>query len=161
MTIPTPAQAVLFQDAVARDRTTARRALLLELLLQERYLSREQLIVRVEDRLGRDCFGQAAWQDTFYRDMRMVKRALQAAGDLVRYSRSAQNPGYYLRNRPRLHPDLSKMLAGALAEVDPAQLRIFQQLSCAQRFQQGCSISNLARQVVAFRARQSSVHPET
>jgi len=142
---------VLLQDAISRDRTTARRAALLEILQQERYLTREQLIVRVEGKLGKGCFGDSAWQDTFYRDMQIVKRALRAAGYQPAYSRSLHRPGYYLRDQPSIGSDLSATLEGCVAEVDRSQITIFKQLSFEQRFKQGCSISNLGRQVVAHR----------
>ena len=74
------AKEIIFQDAIQRDITTARRSALLEILWNERYLTRAQLIVRVELRLGRNCFGLSAWQDIFYRDMRIVKMALRTAG---------------------------------------------------------------------------------
>jgi hypothetical protein len=41
-----------------------------------------------------------------------------------------------------------------VSEVDPAQIAIFKQLTFKQRFQQGCSISNLANRTVAYRMRQ-------
>jgi hypothetical protein len=147
---------VLLQDAITRDRTTARRVALLNILHQECYLTREQLIVRVEGKLGKGCFGDSAWQDTFYRDMQVVKRALRAAGYQPAYSRSLQRPGYYLRNQPLIGSDLSATLDGCVAEVDRSQIAIYKQLSFGQRFQQGCSISNLARQVVAHRIRQKN-----
>ena len=148
------AQEVLLQDAITRDRTTARRAALLNILYQERYLTREQLIVRVEGKLGKGCFGTSAWQDTFYRDMQVVKRALRTAGYQLAYSRSSQRPGYFLRNQPAIGSGLSTILDGCVAEVDHSQIAIYQQLSFEQRFRQGCSISNLACQVVAHRIRQ-------
>ena len=43
----------LLQDAIDRDPVTARRAHLLKILLHERYLTRRQLIVRVEGLLGK------------------------------------------------------------------------------------------------------------
>ena len=145
---------VLLDDAITRDRTTARRAALLNIIQHERYLTREQLIVRVEGKIGKGCFGQSAWVDTFYRDVQVVKRALEAAGYQLSYSRSLKQPGYYLRNQPSISFELSVSLDGSVAEVDPAQIAIFKQLSFEQRFRQGCSISNLARQVVANRIRQ-------
>ena len=145
---------VLLHDAITRDRTTARRATILNILHQERYLTREQLIVRVEGKLGKGCFGTSAWQDTFYRDMQVVKRALRAAGYQPAYSRRLHRPGYYLRDQPSIGPYLSATLDGCVAEADPSQISIFKQLSFEQRFKQGCSISNLACQVVANRIRQ-------
>jgi hypothetical protein len=145
---------VLLEDAINRDRTTARRVALLNILLQERYLTREQLIVRVEGKLGNGCFGASAWQDTFYRDMQVVKRALRAAGYKPAYSRSLQRPGYYLRDQPSIGSELSATLEGCVAEVDRSQIAIYKQLTFEQRFQQGYSISNLAGQVVAHRIQQ-------
>ena len=84
---------VVLDDAMKRDITTARRAALLQILWNERYLTRAQLITRTEYRLGRHCFGTSAWEDTFYRDMRVVKQAFQAAGYLLEYSRNRELPG--------------------------------------------------------------------
>lgn len=154
MNMPLEALDVLFEDAIARDRTTARRAALLYVLQHERYLSREQLIIRVECKLGKGCFGDSAWIDTFFRDMQVVKRALRAAGYQVSFSRSLQQIGYYLRDEPPVSSQFSAILDGSIAEVDPSQIAIFNRLSFQQRFQQGCSVSNQAPQVVAYRIQQ-------
>jgi hypothetical protein len=158
MKISRAALHVLLEDAISRYRSTARRAALLEILQQERYLTREQLIARVEGKLGQGCFGDTAWEDTFYRDMQVVKRALRAAGYQPAYSRNPQRPGYYLRNQPSISPDLVTTLEGCVAEVDPSQIAIYRKLSFEQRFQQGCAISNLARKVVAHRMLQRNPH---
>jgi hypothetical protein len=100
---------VLLEDAISRDRMTARRAALLKILQHERYLTRAQLIVRVEDKLGKGCFGASAWQDAFYRDMQVVKRALSAAGHELAYSRSHEQPGYFLRGEPPVSAELSSI----------------------------------------------------
>jgi hypothetical protein len=154
MLISCQALELLLADAIDRDRTTARRATLCAILLHERYLTRQQLIVRVEGKLGAGCFGESAWVDTFYRDMQVVKKSLRAAGYQLVYSRSWQQPGYYLRYQPSISSDLSTTLDGTVAEVDPSQIAIFKGLSFRQRFLQGCSISNLACQVAANRLRQ-------
>lgn len=154
MKILPPAADVLLADAIARDRTTARRAALVNLLLQEGCLTREQLITRVEGLLGTGCFGDSARVDTFFRDMRVVKQALKAAGFQPAYSRSLKQPGYYLQGQPPVGHRLTAILEGSAAEVDESQIAILKQLTHIQRFQQGCSISNLARQVVANRIRQ-------
>jgi hypothetical protein len=154
MLIPCQALELLLTDAIDRDRTTARRATLCAILLHERYLTRQQLIVRVEGKLGAGCFGELAWVDTFYRDMQVVKKALRSVGYQLVYSRSWQRSGYYLRDQPSISADLSTTLAGSVGEVDPSQIAIFKGLSFRQRFLQGCSISNLACQVAANRLRQ-------
>jgi hypothetical protein len=50
----------ILYDAIQRDITTARRVALLEILWRERYLTRAELIPRVELQLGKNCFGVAA-----------------------------------------------------------------------------------------------------
>ena len=154
MKIHPSALGVLLNDAIARDRTTARRAALLKVIQHERYLTREQLIVRVEGELGNGCYGDSAWVDTFFRDMQVVKRALRASGYQLAYCRSLKQPGYYLRNQPPISTELSTILDGSIAEIDLSQIGILKQLSFKQRFLQGCSISNLACQVVVNRIRQ-------
>lgn len=156
LTLPTAMKDVILQDVIQRDITTARRVALLGILWSERYLVRSQLMARVEIRLGKNCFGTAAWEDTFYRDMRFVKQALDAAGYQLLYSRKKEQPGYYLEGQPALSPEIQQILKGSTAEVDQRQIDIYRNLSFGERFQQGCSISDTARQVVAYRIRQEN-----
>jgi hypothetical protein len=156
--LPIEVHEILLQDAIRRDRTTARRTCLLEILWNERYLTREQLILRVEAQLGRGCFGDSAWKDTFYRDMRVVKRAFQAAGYDLIYRRNPKQPGYALRGQPPLEANLAKTLDSSVAEVDRAQIAILRSKTIAERFQMGCSISDTARRVVAYRIMKR--HPQ-
>jgi hypothetical protein len=149
--LPEMAQEEILEDAASRDIVTARRKKLLEILWGERYLTRAGLIARVEAVLGEGCFGSAAWRDTFYRDMSVVKQAYQAAGYMLSYSRSSALPGYYLREQPGLHTDLADLVKRSVAEVDLAQIAIYRQLRPDQRFFQGKSITDLARRVVAHR----------
>lgn len=149
---------VLLHDAVQRDITTARRSHLLQILWNERYLTRAQLIARVNYRLGKNCFGISAWEDTFYRDMRVIKQAFQAAGYVLEYSRSKEHAGYYLQGQPALSPEFKQLVKTSVAEVDQRQLDIYHRLPAAARFRQGSAISDTARNVVAYRIRQE--HPE-
>jgi len=144
----------ILQDAMQRDITTARRIALLEILWNERYLTRAQLIARVEYRLGKNCFGASAWEDTFYRDMRLVKQAFESAGYRLLYSRNKKLLGYYLDEQPTLLSAIQQILKTSAAEVDQRQIDIYHKLSPADRFRQGCSISDTARRVVAYRIRQ-------
>jgi hypothetical protein len=146
---------ILLEDAIQRDLATARRAALLEILWHERYLTREQLIRRIEFRLGLNCFGATAWEDNFYRDLRVVRQSLKAAGHELLYSRSKRRPGYYLKDQPALSPEYRQMLRSA-EEVDQRQIDIYHKLSPAERFRQGCSISDTARKVVAYRILQEN-----
>jgi hypothetical protein len=80
----------ILHDAMQWDTTTARRVALLEILLNERYLTRSQLIAGVELRLGKNYFEISAWEDIFFRHMRFVKQAFEAAGYRLLYSRNKQ-----------------------------------------------------------------------
>jgi hypothetical protein len=42
------------------------------------------------------------------------------------------------------------------SEVDPQQIEIYHRLSPADRFRQGCAISDAARRIVSFRIRQQN-----
>lgn len=152
--LPVEALNALLQDAIARDLPTARRAAIARIVLQEGFLTREQLMTRVEGLLGRGCFGAQAWEDNFYRDMRAVRAALQAAGQQLRYSRAIGRHGYYLDGQPALSEALRVTLARSLAELDAAQMDVLRQMPPAERFRLGCSVTNTARDVVAYRLRQ-------
>lgn len=154
--LPAQAKDFLLGDAVQRELTTARRVAMLKTLWLERYLTRTQLIARVELQLGRNCFGSSAWQDTFYRDMRVVKQAFEAAGFSLLYSRNRQRLGYYLQGQEALSSELKQILKSSASEVDQRQIDIYSKLSPAERFRQGCSISDTARNVVAYRIRQEN-----
>lgn len=144
---PDEAQSFLLIDAQKRDLVTARRAHLLAILWRERYISRQGLIERLERLLGNACFGEKSWEDTFYRDMRVVKAALKYAGYKLKYSRKSEQAGYYIAGEPVLHPDQVKSLVAALNEVDPQQIEIYKKLPPAQKFFQACSIINFAQKV--------------
>jgi hypothetical protein len=90
--------------------------------------------------------------------MKVVKQAFRAAGYEPAYSRSAGHAGYYLRGQSIISQELSKVLDGSLAEVNPEQIAILKQLSPKQRFQQGCSITNLACRTVANQIMQNNPH---
>ena len=156
LSLPTMMKDTILRDAMQRDITTARRVALLEILWHERYLTRTKLIARVELRLGKNCFGVAAWQDTFFRDMRFVKQAFESAGYQLVYSRQKEQPGYYLVGQPALSSEIRQVLKGSAAEVDQRQIDVYRKLSFAERFHQGCSISDTARKVVAYRIRQEN-----
>jgi hypothetical protein len=110
----------------------------------------------VELRLRKYCFGIAAWEDTFYHDMCIVKQAFQTAGYQLLYSRKRQQPGYYLDGQPALSSKIKHVLKGSATEVDQRQIDVYRKLSFAERFHQGCSVSDTARKVVAYRIRQDN-----
>lgn len=148
---PVQSRSFIFQDARDRDLVTARRALLLEFIWRERYLTRDGLRLRIEALLGRGCFGASAWKDVFFRDMRVVKGALKAAGYKLRYSRHPKQTGYYLAEQPALAPEIATALRSCAADIDPTQIRIFRNMTVAERFQLGFSVSEAARQVAKRR----------
>ncbi len=154
--LPSQAKEFLMKDILQRDLATARRTILLEILRHERYLTKTQLIARVELRLRRGCFGFSARQNTFYRDMHVVRQAFEAAGFSLQYSRNRKQPGYYLKGQEALSYEFKQILRSSASEVDQRQIDIYQKLSPAERFRQGCAISDIARRVVAYRIRQEN-----
>ena len=146
-----PARQALLEDAALRDMVTARRKLLVEIISRERYLTRSGLMNRVEMVLGEGCFGDKAWEDNFYRDMRAVKNSFRVAGYELAYSRKKEHPGYYLKGEGEIGQDVALQIKGAVAEVDPGQVAVTKTLSPAERAQQGLSITNLAHGVSAYR----------
>jgi len=149
------------RETAEQDLPTARRAALLRLVWQEAYLSRQGLIARVEALLGRGCFGTSP-ASTFHRDMAVVRQVLAEAGHELLYDRHPDHPrysGYYVAGRPLLDEKLQRLIAGAVAEVDPQQIAVTRRLTPAQQFQQGYSMTRLAEQVVAYRLRQRRIGP--
>jgi len=53
--------------------------------------------------------------------------------------------------RPLLDERLQRLIAGAVAEVDPRQIVVSRRLTPAQQFQQGRSMTELAEQVATYR----------
>jgi hypothetical protein len=53
-----------------------------------------------------------------------------------------------------LDPRIKEAIAGSVREVSAEQMTVLSRMTFAQRFQIGCSISNLARTTVANRLRQ-------
>jgi hypothetical protein len=88
--------------------------------------------------------------------MQVVKQALKAAGYVLLYSRSKKQPGYYLQGQPALSLEFKQALRSSVAEVDQRQIDIYHRLSPADRFHQGCAISDTARNVVAYRIRREN-----
>lgn len=151
--IPPQSAAFLLEDSAAREAALARRLALLRILLDERYLDRQQLVVRLASIIGPGCFG-SAWEDVFYRDMRVVKAALAAAGYRLRYSRDPKRPGYYLAGQPGISDELRKTIRQSVAEIDQAHIEVLRRLTPANRFRLGCSVTDTARDAVAYRLRQ-------
>lgn len=151
ISFPSQAQHALLIEAARRDLTTARRVILLEILFHERFLTRNQLITRVNRMLGRSAFGKLALDDTFYRDIRAVKQAFRAAGYELEYRRNQPRPGYYLAGEPAASQMITEELAGAAAELDVAQASIIRSMTPAERAILGASLSDAAREAVAYR----------
>lgn len=142
--IPQEAAYALLQDAAERDRTTARRAALTEILWHERWLGRGALMERTAQRLGSGCFGESAWEDTFSRDMNAVREALLRAGADLAYSRTKGLDGYYLRGQGHLHPDIVAEIARQIVKIDLRQLGIYRALGLPQRVRQALKASEQA-----------------
>lgn len=149
--LPHKAMEYLSKDATANDAGISRCKALLQILWFERYLTRTQLISKLEYRLGK-----INVENTFHRDIQVVKQAFQSANFILEYSRKKKQSGYYLKNQPALLPEFRKIIKASMAEVDIRQIEIYHTLSFATRFKQGCDISDTARNVVAYRIREEN-----
>ena len=145
--LPVDAWLTWLRETAEQDLPTARRAALLRLVWQEAYLSRRGLIARVEALLGRGCFGRSV-RSTFHRDMAVVRQVLADAGHRLLYGRHPDHPrysGYYVAGRPLLDEKLQRLIAGAVAEVDPRQIAIYCRLKPAHRVWQAAHLSDWLR----------------
>ena len=97
MSLPRTAEQILLNDAITRNLVTARRKVLLETIWHQSYLTRAELIQRAETELGTGCYGTRSRPDAFYRDIKIVRQALAAAGYHLGYSRRPGLQGYYLK----------------------------------------------------------------
>lgn len=156
MKLPHEASEFILRNMNQHNLATSRCMTLLQILWVERYLTRTQLIKRIEYRFGKKCFGTSAWQHTFYKDMGIVKQAFLSANYKLEYSRNKNQTGYYLQSQPTLLPEFKKLIQASIAEVDSRQINIYRQLSFAVRFQQGCDISDTTRNVVTYRIREEN-----
>ena len=156
MKLPHQASEFILRNMNPQNLATSRCMTLLQILWMERYLTRTQLQKRIEYRLGKSCFGISAWQYTFYKDIGIVKQAFLSANYMLEYSRNKNQVGYYLRGQPALLPKFKQLIQASVAEVDSRQINIYCQLSFAARFQQGCEISDTARNVVTYRIREEN-----
>jgi hypothetical protein len=91
--IPEKAKPGFLEGASERDRTTNRRLRVFKLLWRERFLTRARLIARYEGVMGQGCIGEKAWDDTFYRDMPVIKKAFKRVGSSLKCRRSREQPG--------------------------------------------------------------------
>lgn len=156
MKLPHKTSAFILQNMHQHHLAISRCMNLAQILWVERYLMRNQLINRVEQRLGKKCFGTSIRRHTFYRDIRIVKQAFLSANYVLKYNRNREQEGYYLQNQPALLPEFKQMIQASIAEVDTRQIDIYKTLSFAVRFRQGCEISDTARNVVTYRIREEN-----
>jgi hypothetical protein len=106
--------------------------------------------------LGRGCFGLSP-DAAFRRDIAVVRQTLARAGHHLAYSRRLDRPGYYIKGRPRLDEQLQKLIAGAAAEVDPAQIAIYRHLQPAQRIWQLAHLSDWLRSTNTRRLQRKEI----
>ena len=134
------------------DRAGARQSALAHLIWREAFLTRPGLITRVQDLLGRDCFG-ATPRATLRRDLLRVRAILAQAGHRLARSRR----GYFVPGRPLLDEHLQKLIAGSVAEVDPRQIAIYRRLTPAQRVWQAAHLSDGLRQANERRKQRQGI----
>lgn len=138
--VPDELWLTMLRDDLDRDLITARRAALLSLLWLESYQTRESLMTRTQLRLGQECFNRQAVL-TFRRDMQAVKAILAVQGYELKYSRRPERPGYFIPGRPAFAPERLKAIRGAVQEVDPYQIEIFNRMTPQERLERAGQLS--------------------
>lgn|GEM_PF-950729 len=79
---------------------------------------------------------------------------LIAAASQTRYNRIMQNPNTQPKEPVVVTARMRRQIAGAVAELDPQQLKITQQLTAAERTWQAASMIDAAERVAVYRLRQ-------
>lgn len=133
-----------------QDLPLARRAALVNVIWLESHLLARGLLWRVRDLLSIRCFG-ATPDETFTQDIAAVHEAFAAARHQMKRD---EQGGYYVVGRPRVNAEWRQLVTAGKADVDPQQIAASRHLTIAQKFQQGCSMTNLAYRVTAYRLRQ-------
>lgn len=151
--LPLPVWQSFLFEAVQHHQTLQRRMTMLGILWNESGLSKPALLARVEALLGLGCFGQRSTL-AFARDIRFLRQVLEAAGYRLKYSRTRENLGYWIADRPALDTALEKKMSAAFAEVSPEQATIFARLTPAERVWQGATLSDQLRAQAVRRLRQ-------
>ena len=129
-----------------KEAARKRRKRTLRFLYHERYLTRKGLAWRLQGALGLS----PKWL-IFVVDLWFIWRAFRAAGSKLAYSWLGERRGFYLQGEGELSLEMERAIQGAVAEVDPRQVKITRRLTAAQRVQQGLSLTNLANRVVRYR----------
>ena len=128
---------------------------MLRILWQEHYFTSEQLIARVESMIGPGYFGSDS-KATFRRDIAVVRASFAANGHMLKYGECEGEQGYYIVGRPSMNPLLKKMIVGAVAEIDPAQMAITRWLTPAQQVQKALSMIKMAEQAGVYQLRNKN-----
>ena len=72
------------------------------------------------------------------------------------YSRNKQPLRYSLKEQLALSAQIKQVLKSTAAEMDQRQIDIYRMLFFAERFYQGCAISNTTCKVVVYRIREEN-----
>ncbi len=155
--LPIGILAASVRQAVQRDRALARRMALVAALWEESGIDRAELVARVENRLGKGCFGQQP-ELAFRRDMQVAKTILAQAGLHLTYSRRPKKIGYFVEGRPVLSPEQARAIAGAADEIDLHQIEQLARLTPKARL----NLANaLSAEVLALAVRaERRLHPD-
>jgi hypothetical protein len=155
--LPIGILAASVRQAVQRDRAMARRVALVAVLWEESGIDRAGLVARVENRLGKGCFGRQP-ELAFRRDMQVAKAILAQAGFHLTYGRRPKQAGYFIEGRPVLSSEQARAIAGAAAEIDPRQIEQLARLTPKARLKLA---NGLSAEVLALAVRaERRLHPD-
>jgi hypothetical protein len=157
LVIPISVLDAAIRAAMHRDRALARRMALVTQLWEESGLDRAGLVARVENQLGKGCFGRQLAL-TFRRDMQVVKTILARGGFNLTYSRRPDQSGYFVEGRPALSPERARAIEWAANEIDPHQIEQLAKLTPKARLKLA---NGLSAEVLALAVRaERRLHPD-
>ncbi len=148
--LPFPKWRRLIDETARLDVPLARRLALLRITWEESHLTNAQLQSRVKDLLGLDCFSDDA-EGAMVDDMQEVRRVYLVAGHELVYSDGPGRTGYWVKGRPRLDQKMAQEIRGAIAEIDPEQVRRWRQMTTAERFQIAADLSDAMAETAIYR----------
>ena len=148
--LPFPRWRRLIDETARLDMPLARRLAVLRITWEESYLTDAQLQCRVKDLLGLDCLGDDG-DVTVASDIAAVQQVFLAAGHELVYSDEPGRTGYWVKGRPRLDQKMVQEIRGAIAEIDPEQVRRWRRMTTAERFQIAADLSDAMAETAIYR----------
>jgi len=139
------------------DGPALRQSLIARMIWQVSYQSNTGLIENVAYLIGRRTWGENP-RATLADDIWQLRHAFAKKRKRLTYNRKPGRRGFYIKGRPRLAPELERVIAQAFAEVNLARMAIFRKRTPAEKFAIAVKMTEGAFEGEAFRLRVRYPH---